>query len=296
MNFPLLKKSTLAERIFIMAAILVVGYILSTVIATITLFAAKSNNMTELAVLRISQISSQILTFILPPILYAFITKEKPMKYLGFNNIPLWSLLGITLIFSIMPLNSVLAEWNSNVKLPESMAALDEIIKSLSKLMQETLEKMVNVSDISGLIINLIMIAGLAAFGEELLFRSVLQSFLVKKCKNAHIGILITSIIFSLIHFDIYGFLPRLVLGLILGYMFYYSKSIWVPMIMHFINNGTAVVIYYLNNIGVTNIDVETFGETKLLPLILSIIATVAIFYFTIHSHNKEFKTENTEI
>lgn len=296
MNFPLLKKSTLAERIFIMAAILVVGYILSTVIATITLFAAKSNNMTELAVLRISQISSQILTFILPPILYACITKEKPMKYLGFNNIPLWSLLGITLIFSIMPLNSVLAEWNSNVKLPESMAALDEIIKSLSKLMQETLEKMVNVSDISGLIINLIMIAGLAAFGEELLFRSVLQSFLVKKCKNAHIGILITSIIFSLIHFDIYGFLPRLVLGLILGYMFYYSKSIWVPMIMHFINNGTAVVIYYLNNIGVTNIDVETFGETKLLPLILSIIATVAIFYFTIHSHNKEFKTENTEI
>lgn len=296
MNFPLLKKSTLAERIFIMAAILVVGYILSTVIATITLFAAKSNNMTELAVLRISQISSQILTFILPPILYACITKEKPMKYLGFNNIPLWSLLGITLIFSIMPLNSVLAEWNSNVKLPESMAALDEIIKSLSKLMQETLEKMVNVSDISGLIINLIMIAGLAAFGEELLFRSVLQSFLVKKCKNAHIGILITSIIFSLIHFDIYGFLPRLVLGLILGYMFYYSKSIWVPMIMHFINNGTAVVIYYLNDIGVTNIDVETFGETKLLPLILSIIATVAIFYFTIHSHNKEFKTENTEI
>lgn len=296
MNFPLLKKSTLAERIFIMAALLVAGYILSTVISVIVMIVAKSNYMTELSVLRISQISSQILTFVMPPILYACITKKQPMKYLGFSNIPLWSLLGVALIFTVMPINSVLAEWNSHITLPASMAKLDEIIKQLSELMQETLEKMVNVSDVSGLIINLIMIAGLAAFGEELLFRSTLQSFLVKKCKNAHIGILITSIIFSLIHFDIYGFLPRLVLGLILGYMFYYSKSIWVPMTMHFVNNGTVVVLYYLNNIGATNIDVDTFGETAILPLILSIIATIAIFWFVARSHNKVFKTENTEI
>ena len=176
------------------------------------------------------------------------------------------------------------------------MAKLDEIIKQLSELMQATLEKMVNVSNISGLIINLIMIAGLAAFGEELLFRSTLQQFLVKKCKNAHIGIIVTSIIFSLIHFDIYGFLPRVVLGMILGYMYFYSGSIWVPMIMHFVNNGTVVVLYYLNNIGATNVDVETFGQTSLLPLIISIIATAAIFWFVIRNHNKEFKTENTEI
>ena len=296
MNFPLIKKSTLAERIFIMAALLVVGYILSAVIGVIVTLVARSNNMTELSVLRISQISSQILTFVLPPILYACITKKQPMKYLGFNNIPLWSLLGVALIFTVMPINNVLAEWNSHITLPASMAKLDEIIKQLSELMQATLEKMVNVSNISGLIINLIMIAGLAAFGEELLFRSTLQQFLVKKCKNAHIGIIVTSIIFSLIHFDIYGFLPRVVLGMTLGYMYFYSGSIWVPMIMHFVNNGTVVVLYYLNNIGATNVDVETFGQTSLLPLIISIIATIAIFWFVIRNHNKEFKTENTEI
>ena len=296
MNFPLIKKSTLAERIFIMAALLVVGYILSTVIGVIVMFVAKSNYITELSVLRISQISSQILTFVLPPILYACITKKQPMKYLGFNNIPLWSLAGVLMIFAILPINNVLAEWNSHITLPASMAKLDEIIKQLSELMQATLEKMVNVSNISGLIINLIMIAGLAAFGEELLFRSVLQPFLIKKCRNAHIGIIVTSIIFSLIHFDIYGFIPRVVLGMLLGYMYFYSRSIWVPMIMHFVNNGTAVVLYYLNNKGVTNIDVETFGQTELFPLILSIIAMIALFWFVIRNHNKEFKTENTEI
>lgn len=293
MNFPIFKNQGLGIRIFSFAAIFVICYIIATILQVIF---ALCCNFSELNLLRISQISSQILTFVLPPILYAYFFKEKPMKYLGFNSIPLWSLLGVALVLTIMPLNSVLAEWNSHIKLPESMAALDEIIKELSKLMQETLEKMVNVDNISGLIINLIMIAGLAAFGEELLFRSLLQSFLVKKCKNAHIGILITSIIFSLIHFDIYGFLPRLVLGLILGYMFYYSKSIWVPMIMHFTNNGIVVVLYYLNNIGAINIDVESFGETGIFPLILSILATIAIFWFIINKHNREFKTTNTEI
>ena len=146
------------------------------------------------------------------------------------------------------------------------------------------------------LIINLIMIAALAAIGEELLFRSILQPSLIRVCKNAHIGIFITSAIFSFIHFEFYGFIPRLVLGMLLGYMFFYSRSIWVPMIMHFVNNGTAVVLYYLNNKGITNIDVETFGQTELLPLILSIIVMIALFWLVIRSHNKEFKTENTEI
>ena len=172
------------------------------------------------------------------------------------------------------------------------MKAAKEIERIFKRMNNVIIEKMLNVNNISGLIINLIMIAALAAIGEELLFRSILQSSLIRVCKNAHIGIFITSAIFSFIHFEFYGFLPRLVLGLLLGYMFFYSRSIWVPMIMHFVNNGTAVVLYYLNNKGITNIDVETFGQTKVLPLILSIIAVIALFWFVIRSYNKEFKTE----
>jgi membrane protease YdiL (CAAX protease family) len=132
------------------------------------------------------------------------------------------------------------------------------------------------------------MIAGLAAIGEELLFRSIIQTSLIKICKNAHVGILIASAIFSFIHLEFYGFVPRLILGMLLGYMFYFSGSIWIPMLMHFLNNGTVVLIYFLNNKGITNIDVDTFGQTSIPVLIVSIVVMIVLFLFSIKYSDKE--------
>lgn len=289
MRHPIIKNINRLERLFILMALIIAGLIVSTITSVVVTLAG--SGLTELSILRISQISSQILTFILPPIAYAFLTKENPVVALGFNRLKIhWLLLGLCMIYAIMPLNSVFAEWNANIKLPESMSTLEEIMKNLQEKATEIMEKMVNVDNIGGLIINLIMIAGLAAFGEELLFRSIIQTSLIKICRNAHIGIILASIIFSFIHFEFYGFLPRLVLGLLLGYMFYYSKNIWIPMAMHFANNGTIVFLYYLNNKGVTNINIDTFGQTNTPILIASIIMMAALFYASIKISNKENK------
>ena len=292
MQYPIIKKTNRLERIFIIAALIIVGLILSLVVSTITTLA--SNSFTELSVLRIAQISSQIFTFVLPPILYVMLVKEKPMSALGLNKVKFhWILLGVVMMYVILPLNSAFAEWNAGLKLPESMKTLEELMKSMQDAATEVTEKMLNVNNISGLIINIIMIAGLAALGEELIFRSLLQTSLIKICKNAHVGIIIASVIFSFIHFEFYGFLPRLVLGLLLGYMFYFSGSIWVPMLMHFLNNGTVVVLYFLNNKGFTNIDLETFGKTSTPILIASIIAMIALFYCSIKCSKKEHSERN---
>ena len=292
MQHPIIKKTNRLERIFIIAALIIVGLILSLVVSTITTLA--SGSFSELSVLRIVQISSQIFTFVLPPILYAIIVKDNPISALGLNKVKFhWLLLGIAMMYIILPLNSAFAEWNAELKLPESMKALEELMKSMQDAAAEATEKMLNVNNISGLIINIIMIAGLAALGEELLFRSLLQTSLIKICKNAHIGIIIASAVFSFIHFEFYGFLPRLVLGLLLGYMFYFSGSIWVPMLMHFLNNGTIVVLYFLNNKGITNIDLETFGKTSTPIFIASIIAMIALFYLSIRCSKKEHSEQN---
>ena len=292
MQHPIIKKTNRLEKIFIIAALIIVGLILSLVVSTITTLA--SGSFSELSVLRIAQISSQIFTFVLPPILYAILVKDNPISALGLNKVKFhWLLLGIAMMYIILPLNSAFAEWNAELKLPESMKALEELMKSMQDAAAEATEKMLNVNNISGLIINIIMIAGLAALGEELLFRSLLQTSLIKICKNAHIGIIIASAVFSFIHFEFYGFLPRLVLGLLLGYMFYFSGSIWVPMLMHFLNNGTIVVLYFLNNKGITNIDLETFGKTSTPILIASIIAMIALFYLSIRCSKKEHSEQN---
>lgn len=282
MNFPIIKKTNKLERIFILAALLILGLIIGSVIGVIYPLVSGQDVM-SLNSLRFMQISSQIFTFILPPILYAMLINENPKESLGIKNVSYhWFIIGFIMMYAILPLNNVFAEWNAGLKLPESMSRIEELIKEMYESSAVVLEKLVNVNTFGGFVINLIMIAGLAALGEELLFRSIIQTSLIKTCKNAHVGIIIASAIFSFIHFDFYAFIPRLVLGMLLGYMFYYSRSIWVSMFMHFVNNATAVVIYYLNNIGVTNVDVETFGQTQLLPLLISIALMAVLFWLAI--------------
>ena len=288
MQHPIIKKTTKFERLFILLALIIIGLILGTVIGLAYVFITKSNPQ-DLNALRFMQISSQLFTFVFPPIAYAFLVKEKPVNALGLKNSNiLWFLIGTAMIFAIMPFNSIISEWNANLTLPDSMSRLEYLMKQMQESATEMIEKFVSVDTIGGLILNLFMIAGLAAIGEELLFRSIIQTSLIKICKNAHVGILIASAIFSFIHLEFYGFVPRLILGMLLGYMFYFSGSIWIPMLMHFLNNGTVVLIYLLNNKGITNIDVDTFGQTSIPVLIVSIIVMIVLFLFSIKYSDKE--------
>ena len=288
MQHPIIKKTTKFERLFILLALIIIGLILGTVIGLAYVFITKSNPQ-DLNALRFMQISSQLFTFVFPPIAYAFLVKENPVNALGLKKSKtLWILIGIAMIFAIMPFNSVIAEWNANLTLPESMSKIESLMKQMQEAATEIIEKFVSVDTIGGLILNLFMIAGLAALGEELLFRSIIQTSLIKICKNAHIGILIASAIFSFIHFEFYGFFPRLILGMLLGYMFYFSGSIWISMLMHFLNNGTVVFIYFLNNKGITNIDVDTFGQTSIPVLIVSIVVMIVLFLLSIKYSDKE--------
>lgn len=288
MQHPIIKKTTKLERIFLLMALVIIGLILGTVIGLAYVFITKSNP-NDLNALRFMQISSQLFTFVFPPIAYAFLVKDEHVNALGLKKSKiLWVFIGVAMIFAIMPFNSILAEWNANLTLPDSMSKIERLMKQMQETATEMIEKFVNVDTIGGLILNLFMIAGLAALGEELLFRSIIQTSLIKICKNVHIGILIASAIFSFIHLEFYGFVPRLILGMLLGYMFYFSGSIWIPMLMHFLNNGTVVLIYFLNNKGITNIDVDTFGQTSIPILIVSIIVMIVLFLLSIKYSDKE--------
>ena len=254
--------------------LLIFGLLFSSILSAF--FLLSGDGMNNITNLQIGQVISQVFGFMLPPILYVMFVKEKPFNYLGFKNLQPWSLLGIVAIFTVIPFLAIVTEWNDNVSLPESMATLEQMLRNIQKLANDTTEKfMTEGSLFSGLLI----VAALAAISEELLFRSVIQKAFVKICKNAHIGIILTAIVFSAFHGDFFGFVPRFILGLMLGYMFYLSGSIFPSMLMHFVNNGTIVMLYYLNKKEVINVDIETFGLTdNVLVIALSLILTVAIF------------------
>ena len=214
--------------------------------------------------MKIGQGISSIFMFVVPPIVYYFITrKEHQMKDLGLRKLspPWWIILiGAALMFVSIPVSTSLTTWNESMNFGDAFAKLEDYLKVLEETAQAATEKMLNVDTIGGLLFNLIVIALIPAIGEELTFRGVLQQSLTRRM-NPHIAIILSAAIFSFIHFQFYGFLPRMFLGLLMGYMFYITNSLWTSMLMHFLNNGAAVVLYYLSNKGVIE-DAEHFGET----------------------------------
>jgi len=284
MQFPLIKNASQGTKLLIFILLLVFGLVFSSVLAAF--FMLSGDGMNDITNVQIGQVISQVFGFMLPPILYVMAVKKEPFKYLGFKKLQPWSLLGIVAIFTIIPFLAMVTEWNDNVSLPESMASLEQKLRYIQEVANDTTERfMTEGSLFSGLLI----VAALAAISEELLFRSVIQKAFVKLCKNAHVGIILTAIVFSAFHGDFFGFVPRFILGLMLGYMFYLSGSIFPSMLMHFVNNGTIVMLYYLNKKEVINVDIETFGLTdNVLVIILSLVTTVAIFIACNRFRNKE--------
>ena len=132
--------------------------------------------------------------------------------------------------------------------------------------------------------LNLFMIAVIPAIGEEFLFRGVLQKQFRQWFGNIHIAVFVAAFLFSAMHMQFFGFIPRLVLGIILGYLYYFSKNLWIPIIAHFFNNAIAVIVYYLNYNKVINTDFDKLGssgEDYILvigSIIFSIILMLSIY------------------
>ena len=113
------------------------------------------------------------------------------------------------------------------------------------------------------------MIALLPALGEELMFRGVLQRLFHDWTKNIHVSIFLAALVFGLFHLQFYGLLPRVFLGMVLGYLFYWTGSLWVPIFVHFMNNASAVIAAYFESTGATSAKWEDFGSTDNIFLII---------------------------
>lgn len=275
MQFPLIKKTTFGSRLLIFLLLLIFGLVFSSVLG-ILISMMRGGGLMSITNMQITQVCNQVIGLLLPPLLYVMLVYEKPFNYLGCNELPKWSLLGIVAMFTVLPFNAWVAKWNENIVFPESMAAWESKLKALHGTYETTSDLLMNGSN---LVIGIVIFGLLAAISEEFLFRSVIQKALVKLFKNAHIGIIVTALVFSAFHTDFYGFFPRFILGLMLGYMFWMSGSIWASIIMHFTNNATIVMLYFLNKKEVINIDVESVGSTNnAFFIILSLVVTVAIF------------------
>jgi len=157
-----------------------------------------------------------------------------------------------------MLFNGLLVYWNAQLDLPESMAGIESWMKEMETQLMELTKFLTDFQSVPELLTGILVIGVFAGVGEELFFRGLIQPKMQGYFKSPHWGIWITAIIFSAIHVQFYGFLPRVFLGALFGYMYHYSGSLLFPIIAHIFNNSLTVVVVYLSNQGYFDFDLES--------------------------------------
>jgi membrane protease YdiL (CAAX protease family) len=190
-------------------------------------------------------------------------------------------IVAMVITFGAMFVNGLLVYWNAQLDLPESMAGLESWMKDMEAKAMELTKFLTAFQNIAELLTGILVIGVFAGVGEELFFRGVMQPKLKLYTNSAHWGIWLTAIIFSTIHFQFYGFLPRVFLGALFGYLYHYSGSLLYPILAHIFNNSLTVMLIYLSQQGVVDFDLES-TESVSYPLAIMglLVLMVGFFYF----------------
>ena len=245
-----------------------------------------------LPVIQYLQIVNTIGLFLLPAIIFSLFAGRSPVRYLSMEVKPaMFSLVfGSAVIVSILPFIAWLAEINGAMSFPEWLSGVEEWMRRSEDQAMELTEMFLSTATVGGLIINLIMIAVLPALGEEFLFRGVVLRLFREWTKNPHLAVLISAFLFSALHLQFYGFLPRFVLGVVLGYLFVWTRSIWIPVIIHFVNNAIAVIGGWYYARGSIDKDIESIGQADQGWVIAASLLVVVFIMLMIRTYEHKKK------
>ena len=234
------------------------------------------------------QLIQVVATFLLPPVIGAWLWSEdhRPFGWLKMDRGADWQTfaLAIGIMVCAIPAINLLADLNSRVVLPRCLESIEQIFKQQEEAAAALTERFLQADNLGGLLINIGLMALLPALAEEMSFRGTLQQIIAVRHQPSaisHIAIWVTAFIFSAIHMQFYGFVPRMLMGAMFGYIFVWTGSLWVPIVMHFTNNALAVVTYYFFSDDTKSIaDTIGAGDTWWLGVISIVITSLGLLIF----------------
>lgn len=250
---------------------------------------SNQNENARVAMLFFQAFAGSIGTFLIPALMFPNAIGRKAVQFIRVvYPFKLYYLLVAPLLVIVaMPFISWLNLLNQAFTFPEQYKAFEASLRAL-ETQAETITKMLIQSHSTGdFLLNLIVVAILPAIAEEFFFRGVLQNFTRICFYNNHVAVWFAAIIFSGIHGQFFGFIPRMVLGAGLGYLYLYSGNIWVAVFAHFVNNALALVAYSLSQ---KFPDVLFFSETYQFPLLMTISSAFAIGLFFYWQYKMQYR------
>ena len=188
-------------------------------------------------------------------------------------------ILSVFIVVFFMGFNAPFIEWNQNFTFPESLSSLESKLRALEDTLAKTTTFITKFDNAWQLLLGILVVAVIPGIGEELVFRGLVQNHVLRITKNIHVAIWVGAFLFSLFHLQFYGLLPRMLLGVMFGYLYYFSGNIIYPMIAHFVNNGFTLIMLYFYQQGIVDFNIE---DTDVLPwpqVIFSTGITIILFF-----------------
>ena len=268
---------TLGQRLGLLLCIFIVCYVLTSVLA---MFLGKILLAKPAAAMRITAMAQDILAFIIPAVATACVVTRKPAELLAITRLrnPLWMAAIIVVMVVSIPAQELIIRWNENVHFP---AAAETIFRTMEDAAQAAMRILLADTSVPALIVNILIIGVAAGFAEEFLFRGCFQRLLVTGGVNPHAAIWIVAFVFSALHFQAFGFVPRLLLGAYFGYLLFWTRSIWAPVLAHALNNTIFVITAWAELR--RNPDALLTDQTiefSWAVIALSFLATAALLYY----------------
>ncbi len=277
--------------IFVMVASVLIFIVVATFVA-IPVFGVNNllnsvsqaaNSEESINFLKYFQVVQSIGLFVVPPFILGRLYHGNISEYLLIDRTTNGQsyLLAVGALLMALPFINFLGEINSQMKLPEALSGIENWMRTMEDAAELMVEKFMKVETMPGLFFNIFMIGMLPALGEELMFRGVIQRIFTNWTKNYHWAIWITAFLFSAMHMQFYGFLPRMVLGAMFGYLLVWTRTMWVPIVAHLANNTMGVMGYFLINKGVVTKDVDELGAGpgQVSLVIISVILTGLLLF-----------------
>jgi hypothetical protein len=271
-----------------------IGFIVSELILGIPLLSEPGllSNLTDpelLPALRVMQVLQALGMLIVPSLIYLWLTSTV-VEVRSMFGMPVRQPVLISIVFFMiaLPFVNYISQWNASWEIP---TFIGEWMKSKETQAGELTSMFLDMPTVGLLVFNLIMIALLPAVGEELIFRGIMQRGIHRMTANPHLAIWVAAMLFSAMHMQFLGFVPRLLMGVAMGYLFFWSGSLWYPMIAHFTNNAMAVVLAYGIQQGSVQPEIENAGiENGSLAAFSLLFCFMLLYVFKQHQASAEIQ------
>ncbi|MFZ9387713.1 MAG: CPBP family intramembrane glutamic endopeptidase [Chitinophagaceae bacterium] len=287
-----LKTKPALNQFLILVSVVLVSFFVVGLIGTLVLAAATGIGIGEMAdlakidlskpgvigFLRGLQFVQFLSLFVVPTIICTWLFSENRKKYLWLKkpSNPGYFIVGVGIMLIAIPFTNWLGQLNQSIPFP---SGIEKWMKEQEDDAAKTIQTLLSRHTIKDLLLNLFFIAGLAAIGEELLFRGMAQRLLTKIFRNPWAGIVISAAIFSAMHMQFYGFLPRFALGVLLGSIYWYSGSLWVAILAHFIYDAVLIILAWLYPEMLLDDKASSVGNLTIAGLVSLVPVVVLLFW-----------------